>query len=97
MARNELLAKKVTQLIMSFTVVLHFYCLKRSCEKVIFLHLSVSHSVHGGGVYKHAMGRGCVSQDAISKGWLGPRGFASGQSLNRYIPHQGGTYIDDAA
>ena len=28
--------------------------------KLMFLHLSVSHSVHRGGVSQYAMGRGCV-------------------------------------
>ena len=30
---------------------------KRSCGKVMFLHLSVSHSVHGGCISQHALGQ----------------------------------------
>ena len=38
-----------------------FTARKRSCGKVMFLHLSVSHSVHrGGAVSQHEMGRGCT-------------------------------------
>ena len=37
-----------------------FIAHKRSCGKVMFLHLSVSYSVQGGGVSRNAMGMGCI-------------------------------------
>ena len=41
--------------------ILFFNVRKRSCWKVMFLHLSVSHSVHRGGVYPSMQWAGGVS------------------------------------
>ena len=45
-----------------------FTARKQSCGKVMFLHLSVSHSVQRGGLFQHTTSRGCVSQHAMGRG-----------------------------
>ena len=51
-------------------VTCHYYRPQRSCSKIMFLHLSVSHSVHGGGgVSQHALGQTPPGQTYPSMHW----------------------------
>ena len=65
--------------------VLHFYCPQRSCGKVMFLHMSVSHSVHRGGLCpsmqhrSHDQGGSLSGGVSVQGGGLCPRGSPSGR------------------
>ena len=70
------------------------YRLQTKFAKVMFLHLSVRHSVHGGGVSQHALQvsvyRGVVSQHALQVSRPTPGGKIEGSGLGGLQAHSPG-------
>ena len=76
-------SSKYASFLSKYTCTLSFYRPQTKFAKVMFLHLSVSHSVHGGGV---------VSQHALQVSRPTPRGEVEGYGLGGSPgPHQGGS------
>ena len=68
---------------MRYLAKIYFYHLQRSCGKAIFLHLSVSHSIHGGVCHTHPLDR----QIPLGQTLLGRPSWAD-THLGRHHPGQ---------